>query len=178
MTNLSSALVIIIGWFVVHELSARRDLAARRENARRGHLERQISELYGPLLGLIEHSGAAFDIAAHKLPCNDAGGIAFDRFSSEHERVWRFFVERYFIPTNAQIRALIRTKMHLLEDGRLPPSFAEFFRHEANFEALHQLWKDEGIESLDIQSPAWPANFQGDVEHTLASLRKRHQELI
>jgi hypothetical protein len=68
--------------------------------------------------------------------------------------------------------------MHLLEDGRLSNSFAEFFRHEASFEALHQLWKDEGIASLDVKSPAWPAKFQGDVERTLTLLRERHQTLL
>ncbi|MFM0521836.1 hypothetical protein PQR08_30895 [Caballeronia jiangsuensis] len=126
MATLVSALVFIVGWFVAHDLAARRDLSARRENGKRGHIERQISELYGPLLGLIEDSGATFDIAARKLLCNDRGGIDFHRFSPEDDRFWRYFIERYFIPINAQIRMLIRTKMHLLEDGRLSDSFAEF----------------------------------------------------
>jgi hypothetical protein len=46
----SGAVVAAIGWFVVHGLSTRREVAARRDGAARDHLEKQIEELYGPLL--------------------------------------------------------------------------------------------------------------------------------
>jgi hypothetical protein len=120
---ISGAFVAAIGWFVLHGLSSRRESAARRDNAARSYLEKQIEELYGPWLGLIEHSRTAFAVARRKLPHTASGQIDFGQFSDGDGEIWRFFIEHYFLPGNAEIRRLLRSKMHLLESGVLPRSF-------------------------------------------------------
>jgi hypothetical protein len=174
----SAALVAVIGWLVVHVLSSRRDLQARRNAAARDHLEKQIERLYGPLLGLIQHTRRAFDVACKILPC-DQGKVAFPRFSSQDGETWRFFVEQYFVPVNAKIRDLIRSNMHLLEAGILPESFEAFFLHEVQLEALHRLWKEKGVDtSRTAPSLGWPMGFESDVQTTLDELRLRHQTFL
>lgn len=174
----SGALVAAIGWLVVHMLSSRRDLLARRDAAGRDHLEKQIEHLYGPLLGLILQSRLAFEVAARVLPRDDHGQVEFSRFSGHDDAIWRFFVEEYFLPANARIRDLIRSNMHLLEAGVLPMTFAAFFEHEVQFEALHRLWKEKGVVSLDVPSLGWPMAFESDVQVTLDALRLRHQGFL
>ena len=171
----AGAIVAAVGWFAVHGLSSRREAAARRDNAARDHLERQIEQLYGPLLGLIQHSRMAFSVAVKKLPTNASGQIDFASFSDRDVEIWRYFIDSYFLPVNAEIRALIRSKMHLLEAGILPKSFEDFFAHEVQFEALHRLWKEKGVDSSEISGPGWPMDFESDTQLVLNRLRTRHQ---
>jgi hypothetical protein len=175
---MSGAVVAAIGWFVAHALSSRREIFVRRDSAARDHLEKQIEELYGPLLGLIQHSKMAFAVAARKLPTNAAGQIEFCQFSELDGDIWRFFIENYFLPVNRDIRHLIRSKMHLLEAGVLPKSFDDFFIHEVQFEALHQLWKERGVDSSSIAGPGWPKGFESDVQAVLDQLRLHHQSFL
>jgi hypothetical protein len=117
----------------------------------------------------------AFNVAAKKLPTNASGRIDFLSFSGRDTEVWRYFIDSYFIPVNAEIRQLIRSKMHLLEAGNLPKSFEEFFAHEVQFEALHRLWKEKGVESPETSGPGWPKAFESDTQLVLNALRTRHQ---
>lgn len=174
----AGALVAAIGWLVVHALATRRETLARRDGAARDHLEKQIECLYGPLLGLILQSRLAFDVAARVLPRDQSGQIDFSRFSDRNSETWRFFVEAYFLPVNAKIRELIRAHMHLLEAGILPDSFAAFFEHEVQFEALHRLWREKGVDSTGVPSLGWPPMFESDVQKTLDELRLRHQSFL
>jgi hypothetical protein len=175
---LSGAFVAAVGWFVLHGLSARRESAARRDHAARSYLEKQIEELYGPLLGLIVHSRTAFAVATRKLPHTASGQIDFGRFAEGDGAIWHFFIEQYFLPVNAEIRRLLRSKMHLLESGMIPRSFEDFFLHEVQFEALHTLWQAHGVDSLTISGPGWPSEFEADVRTVLEQLRARHQVFL
>jgi hypothetical protein len=174
----SGVLVTAVGWFVLHVLSSRRDLAARKDSAARGHLEKQIEQLYGPLLGCIQHAHLAFEVARKVLPNDERQQIDFRRFSARDSEVWHFFVEEYFLRVNAKIRDLIRSNMHLLEAGILPKTFDAFFSHEVQFEALHRLWKEKGLDSSGVPSLGWPQEFESEVQTTLDALRLRHQMFL
>jgi hypothetical protein len=52
LSALVAATVTLIGWFITSWLAKRREDEARRQEAALKHLERQIEELYGPLLVL------------------------------------------------------------------------------------------------------------------------------
>lgn len=175
---ISGVIIAVVGWLVVHVLSSRRDLAARRDTAARDHLEKQIEQLYGPLLGLIQHSRSAFEVAARVLPRDQRGHIEFGRFSSRDGEIWRFFVEEYFLPVNAKIRDLIRSNMHLLEEGVLPKTFDAFFSHAVQFEALHRLWRAKEVDSSGVPSLGWPREFESEVQMVLDALRRRHQVFL
>lgn len=117
-------------------------------------------------------------MAAKKLPTDSAGRIDRSRFSGADGEIWRFFIENYFLPVDAEIRQLIRTKIHLLESGILPKSFEDFFSHEVEFEALHKLWKQKGVASPEIRGPGWPKEFESDVKTVLDRLRLQHQAFL
>jgi hypothetical protein len=175
---ISGMIVASIGWFVKHTLTVKREEFARRNNTAREHLESQIKDLYGPLLGLIQHSRVVFKIAASILPASGDGQIEFSRFSERDGEVWRFFVESYFLPVNEEIRRLIRSRMYLLKDGVLPKTFEDFFVHEAQFEVLHRLWKEKAIDSSHLSGHGWPSEFELQVQTTLDHLREQHQMFL
>ena len=151
---------------------------ARRDTAARDHLEKQIEQLYGPLLGLIQHSRLAFEVAARILPRDQDDRIEFGRFAPRDGEIWRFFIEEYFLPVNAKIRGLVRSNMHLLEAGILPSTFDAFFSHEVQFEALHRLWKEKGVDSQGVPPLGWPREFESEVQTVLDALRLRHQVFL
>ncbi len=174
----TGALVGVAGWFITHRLALSREEKARRNNAARSHLEAQIEQLYGPLLGLIQHSRAVFEVAKQKLPTTKDGAIAHHQFSQGDGEVWHFFIETYFHPINGKIRELIESKMHLLDEGVLPSSFRAFFGHEVQLEVLHRLWTDKGVDSTSIKGEGWPKAFDEDVARALSKLRARHQQFL
>ena len=60
------------------------------------HLQRQIEELYSPLLGLIEYSTAVYRIASLRLP--SIGNWRHVKHSKEEVEIWLYFEEKYFLP--------------------------------------------------------------------------------
>ena len=177
-TGLVALVSALIGFLVNHYLTLLREVNVRRRAETAHYLERQIGELYGPLLGMIEHSEMIYEILRKKLAQQAAPKIDFTKLNEQDGQVWRFFQERFFLPMNAEIRDLIRSKTHLLERGLMPESFLQFFVHEAHYACLHPLWKEHGISSLEVRGVSWPESFRRDVGNTLAQLTQRHQHLI
>jgi hypothetical protein len=173
-----AGLFTALGWYTTHRLATKKEEHARRQEATLKHLQRQIEELYGPLLGLIQHAGVVFEVAASRVPRTPGGAVDQARFSTRDADVWNYFTEGYFLPLNAQIESLLRKKIYLLESIELPPSFQEFFRHQAAFECLHRLWKEKGVDSSDFRSTGWPKEFETDVKSHLEELRRRHRQYL
>lgn len=144
-----------------------------REETRLVHMRRQIEELYGPLYGLIQYGAAINEIELDRLPdsARDEKGKPKDE---EGGRVIRFFREHYYLPLNAQMVELIRTKIYLLDSHTIPNSFTEFIRHAAQLDAFHRLWKEANISTHGIKPIEYPAAFKSDVETTLNSLRQHY----
>jgi hypothetical protein len=149
LSALVAATVTLIGWFITSWLAKRREDEARRQEAALKHLERQIEELYGPLLGLIDQSNAVFTVAKQRL----------DQQDQDARKAWHYFVEKYFLPLNLQMAKLLSAKVHLLDTDSWPPSYLAFFTHQAQFESLHNLWADMRVDSSFIKGEGWPQSF-------------------
>ena len=54
-------------------------------------IRRQVDELYGPLLGLVQQSRIAYEVAAGLLPTDSTGGwLDPTQFSGDDPETWRF----------------------------------------------------------------------------------------
>ena len=107
--------ITVVGWIVTdlqYRRRWRRETDQRhRETERQAtcrYIERQIEELYGPLLGLIRFSKEIYDVAATILPSKDdpEGGRQTDpdSYTPQDWEAWHFLTETYFHPTNAKVR--------------------------------------------------------------------------
>ena len=114
-------------------LITRKEYETLRDQASLNHLQRQIGELYGPLLGLIQYSNAINEVEYAKTSKEDINA----------DEIRRYFVEKYYLPLNAQMSDLIRTKLYLLASDNVPESFQQFLSHAARLECLHNLYKDK-----------------------------------
>jgi type II secretory pathway pseudopilin PulG len=177
----AGALVAGLGWWVAWAQAERtraREAALRR-------LERQIGELYGPLLGLITRSRIVAGVKKRLLPTTAEGETGAFRDALDVE-VARFFERRYSFPINGEIRRLIAAKLHLLDPPELPASFTAFLEHEAEYDCLHALWRatdgqvraDEGYHGARIVRQRWPDDLEADVRARLAALTAEHRRFL
>jgi hypothetical protein len=175
--KLAIGLVVLLAGFCLNKAlkdfegrqTLRRELELSQNRAALAQLEAQIKELYSPLYGLIQRSTEVYEVARQKLPHSTSG-----KHNDEEAPVWRYFVETYFLPVNAQMRELIQSKIYLVEEDELPESWKLFLEHQMQFQVLHSLWKDQHIRSDDIAGKGWPAQFEADVKRSLSRLRAEY----
>ena len=74
-----------------------------------------------------------------------------------------------------------RDSDHLLVDDDQPASFANFLEYQSQFEFLHMLWKETGIESSGVRGVKgvhWPEAFESDVGAALNRLGSEYHYFI
>jgi hypothetical protein len=141
-----------------------------RDEVKHSHLQRQIQELYGPLHGLLVY-GKSINEIEHQT-------VSLAPKEQDTGLIRRYFYEKYYLPLNSQISELIRTKLYLLETEDIPESFNQFLIHAAQFECLHNLWRDLNIKSDHISGIEYPKTFRQDVQMSLANLRTEYNRFV
>lgn len=145
----------------------RMEYEALRDKTYINHLQRQIGELYAPLLGLIQYGNSV----------NEVEFIKTSKEGVDTVEIKRYFVEKYYLALNTEISDLIRVKYFLLATDNAPESFLKFLSHAARLECLHNLYKDKKIDSCEIDNP-YPDKFKQEVQETLNKLKNEHEAFI
>src|SRR5215831_9712712 len=165
---LIAAAVTILGWYVTYAYAKRREDQTRRTEIRLKHRQRQIEEPYGPLLSLIEQIFNIWQVRQHILKA-EKGRVSAEREASIREFIWR----EYFSPLHHEIGNLLKTKLYLLENGRMPPSFEKYLQHATREECQHRLWNELRIDTSG--GTPWPTDFYDDVKDTLERITNDYQ---
>lgn len=170
-------LILLLGYLITKaiekfksEQAILKEYETMRDKTALQHLQRQIEELYSPLLGLIQQSRIVYEVEQKKLPLKSTP----EDFSKTKD----YFIEKYYLPLNDEMAKLIRTKIYLLDADEMPGSFHQFLKHESQFAALYNLWKDKGIRSDEIKGEKYPPSLENDVKNSLNSLRKRYNHYL
>ena len=100
-----------------------RKIQTRRIELRLKYRQRQIEELYGPLLSLIEHIFNVWEVRQSILTSTDSLDEA------NREKVYEFVWKEYFLPLHHEIRHLLRSKLYLLEGDLMPETFSWSLQH-------------------------------------------------
>jgi hypothetical protein len=141
----------------------------------RERTDRQITELYRPLLALVKESRAAVQAYLKELGRDYI--FPTDREMTEAERTsWLAKAEGDLMPRNDRMCALIRAKGGLVEGGELPASWQALLDHQDAWNALHRAWKAEG-KAYPWRSPtAFPRTLERELERDLKRLEARAAE--
>ena len=158
-----------IGWYASYAYAKHRDDRIHRLNARLKYRERQIEELYGPLVSLMRQIGSVWSVREDLVR---QGGDAMSE--NEKRLVWQYFWSAHFKPLHAEMRAILKQKLYLLEGSRLPESFLEYIQHSVQEEAKQDLMSKSGIDTTRVSVPRFPTAFAKDIGSTLESLLKAH----
>lgn len=165
---LITATVTAIGWYATYAYAKMREDRTRRLDLLLKFHARQIEELYGPLLSLIEQIFNVWQVRENVLRGTE--------YSAEDQRrIKDFFRQQYFTPLHQEIGALLRTKLYLLEGGRLPGSFTEYLEHATQEACQHRLWSELGIDTSKVRGRQWPQAFDKDVKSALDRLMAEYQ---
>ncbi|HEY0152041.1 MAG TPA: hypothetical protein VGB92_08595 [Longimicrobium sp.] len=173
---LIGAITAVMGWFITEYFVRRRSNESMRQEAALQHLKYQIEELYGPLIGLIQRSSTVYQVAMRLLPPASDGQRDVTSLRGDAKKIWYFFVEEYFLPSNSEIRNLVLSRMHLFEGGTIPASIQQFFEHATQFECLHRLWREKNVTIPGMHGAEWPPDLEADIDGTLRKLQLRYQE--
>ena len=174
---LITAAVTVLGWLVTNLLSQQREERKARLEANVAFVERQLEELYGPLVALMYEGRQVFAELLQTLGRNHV-------FTGEHplpkdeQRTWLYWAEKSFLPRNRLIRDLLTSKPHLVEGKDFPDSYITFFQHESSWAIHHARWLDDQVPYRWHASVDWPTDFEHDVIETFKTLKTRHADLL
>jgi hypothetical protein len=168
------AAVAVVGFFVTYAYSLR--LAKRKDRLER--INRQLSDLYGPLLSLSSASDAAWK-AFRRRWRPDVGSYWADPEPTEDERVaWRTWMAAVFMPLNRRMRDVVVESSDLLEETVIPACLMDLCEHVATYEAVIAQWDQKNYteHTADINFPALAVYEYS--EASFARLKTEQQRLL
>ncbi|PRX98103.1 hypothetical protein [Allonocardiopsis opalescens] len=175
-----SALIVTIGLafagYVATYINGLR-LAQRQERLAR--VNRQLSDLYGPLFALSESSRRTFD--AFKERHARPGGVspfAHETPPTEEELAeWRLWVTTVFLPNNRAMRDLVVRHADLLTEAEMPPLLLQLCAHVSGYEVTAARWA-QGDYAEHLSVVWFPTDELGPYAREEFSKLKREQERL
>ncbi|MEU9867384.1 hypothetical protein AB0C87_06000 [Actinomadura sp. NPDC048021] len=123
------------------------NLRLARRKDRLDRVNRQLSELYGPLYAQAE----AVDRAWRKFV---AGGgnvwAASALVTAEQAATWRLWMSTVFMPLNRRMVETIVSRADLLREETIPEPLKELCAHVACYEPIIARWQDDGFDSVQF----------------------------
>jgi len=160
--------VTVAGWFATYAYAKSREDRTRRLDIVLKLRARQIEELYGPLLSLIEQIFIIWQVRENVLKAS--------QYSEDNKRrITEFFWKHYFTPLHDQIGGLLRTKLYLLEGSQVPKSFEQYLEHATQEACQHRLWSELSIDTSHVKGRKWPSEFHDDVKGALDRLMDEYK---
>jgi hypothetical protein len=191
LVGILTAAVTVGGWIVLHYFTVRREAEARQDarqkelearlasDARVDRLKRleillkqtesQISEFYGPIMGLIQQVWATWEVK-HLMQMKLDPSI--------YRKVDHYVGERYFLVLHEKIRSILREKAHLLEGVSMPDSFYSYIKHSVMENIQLSLWDEKQIDTSTVPGISWPEQFPDDVQKGLRIAMQRREEIL
>jgi hypothetical protein len=153
------------------------DRATRRSN-RVKRLDRQLEQLYGPLLALSHASFQAWR-AFRQIHGRDKTTFWGDpsRPPTEAEATaWRLWMKHVFMPLNNRIEAVIIEHADLLEESFMPPCLLSLCSHVEAYRGVVNQW-DTGDFSRHIAVINYPAEVLQYAQARYTELKAKQARL-
>jgi hypothetical protein len=140
-------------------------------------VERQLNELYRPLLALVMESKASVeDFMKTQLGRDYIFPFEKGR-EAEEVKLWLAKAEGDLMPRNERMCALIRSKRNLVDGPDLPPSWKALLDHQDGWRAVHEKWKKDHIPYSWHAPTSFPKRLESELEASIEKLEKRRDEL-
>jgi hypothetical protein len=138
-------------------------------------IDRQLSELYRPLVALVEESRLARDAFLKKEGRQQP--VPTDRTLTDEElRRYIDQIEKNIFPRNERMCALIRSKRDLAE-GPEPASWQALLDHQDGWRGDHEKWRKEGVAYPFYARSAFPRSLERELKASIAALEERKAAL-
>ena len=117
-------------------------LGRRKDKLER--VNRQLRELYGPLLSLAEASSITWDAFAFKY-CNPPDFTVEEGVSPltpNGEKIWRHWMQTVFMPLNENMAQLVVKQADLLEEEEMPKCLRLLCAHVHGYKGVMAAWQN------------------------------------
>ncbi|MGW7252896.1 hypothetical protein [Streptomyces sp. NPDC054834] len=136
-------------------------LTSLRLTRRKDHLDRvnrQLSELYGPLYAQSEALNQAWEKFDARYRAKWVRSVPA---TAEWAATWRLWMSTVFMPLNRRMVETIVTHADLLIEGKMDDSLKELCAHVACYEPIVARWQEDGFDSVHYDDHVSIAgNFQ------------------
>jgi hypothetical protein len=144
------------------------------ENPELVRVERQLDELYRPLLALVRESHASVqDFMKSKL----GRDWIFPLENEAEVKAWLEKAEGDLMPRNERMCALVRAKRDLLDSPDLPPNWKALLDHQDGWRAAHEKWKANHIAYSWHSPTTFPKRLEAELAAEVERLEKRRDQL-
>ena len=169
-------LVIMVGWFVVHLLSVKREMRFRIRERELKRLEDQISKVYGPIVMLRKQTRAAHSVYFSNMPkmTDNPNKIDEQNMTSDDHFIHDEITDNYLIPLNNELINIFKENAHLIDYNRIPDTVIPYLNHSYPFEIGHKITQKKKIEKLYIEQGTFPRDFDNQIEAELKRLQSKY----
>jgi hypothetical protein len=136
-----------------------------------GRIERQLSELYRPLVALVEESRVSHIEFKKKEGRQEV--LPTDRTLTDEEmKRWIDQIEKVIFPRNEKMCSLIRSKKDLV-DGPLPASWQALLDHQDGWREEHTKWRKENEPYPFHARAGFPRTLERELKESIKTLEER-----
>jgi hypothetical protein len=145
ITLIVTILIAAAGYLVTYFSNLR--LARRKDRLER--INRQLSDLYGPLYALLETSGRVWEELS-----KDGGRFGDDRpldspLTEEQAATWKIWMVHVFMPLTRRMVEVITDHGDLLIEDHLPRPLSDLCAHVIGYELAIARWNSDDFDSTD-----------------------------
>lgn len=137
LTALVTVLLAVLGYLATYLNNVR--LGQRQ--ARLDRVNRQLSELYGPMLAILGANARAFEHFSEDYDFS-YGLFRGGPPTEEDHKQWRRWVTTVFAAQNERLHEIILTKSDLLVDDHMPSSLLDFCSHVLGYKVVMLEWEE------------------------------------
>jgi hypothetical protein len=158
------------GYFATYLWNLR--IAQRKDRLER--VNRQLSELYGPLLALVTAGTRAFQV----WRSSEFTLQSWDEASDADKAEWQLWMTHVFMPLNRRMMDVITTHADLLVGSDLPAPLLDLAAHVWEYEALLAKWDNRDFSRM-VPEILFPRDaLSAYVSETFLDLKREQASLL
>ena len=135
ITTTVTILLALAGYLITYTNNLR--LSQRSERLAR--VNKQLGELYGPLLATCSATTSAWRKFREKY--RPGQGFFDDPPTDEELKAWRLWMSTVFMPNNLRMYELVVSKADLLMELEIPECLLKLCAHVSAYQAIMEKWK-------------------------------------
>ncbi len=180
--------IVIIGWIIPYHQSLKaekrhmeNEVQLEKMRWRKELIDRQISELYGPMNALIIQGEISFKRILYQMGRNVVfpNNTDFSDLCEEDQKIWKHYVDTYKIPNQLKMANLLLDNTHLLYNSEMDDSCFVFLDYALGWELLdNQKRNDVPNYYQYCYSRNYPQQFNEYIRTTFEVLLKEQKELL
>ena len=166
ITTVVTVFLALLGYFATYSNNLR--ISRRKDQLER--INKQLSELYGPMFSITHASTTAWKSFKDDNPSDT-------EISDEDLKEWRLWITVVFMPQNIKLYNIILNQSDLLIETAMPQCLLDFCAHTVALQALVERWKN-GDYSENYAIARYPESIDQYARESYTRLKAEQSKLL